>query len=79
MDISTCILCDKKLSFWNQPVFGKGKLKTEEKVCSSCFMKINNKSPLWPLSFINCDRSSLSAATGKGGQTIFLGKLPDFE
>jgi len=40
-----CNLCDKKLSFWNQPVFGKGILKSKEKICSSCFMKINKKSP----------------------------------
>lgn len=40
-----CILCNKKLSFWNQPVFGKGTLKSQDRICSSCFMKVNNKSP----------------------------------
>ncbi len=45
MDKNNCALCDKKLSFWNQPVFGKGILMTQEKICSSCFMRINNTSP----------------------------------
>tara|TARA_R110001583_G_scaffold33438_4_gene112926 strand:+ start:18580 stop:19191 length:612 start_codon:yes stop_codon:yes gene_type:complete len=40
-----CVLCDKKLSFWNQPIFGKGILKSNERVCSSCFMRINNNFP----------------------------------
>lgn len=42
---NNCILCNKKLSFWNQPIFGKGTLKSKERICSSCFIKINNKSP----------------------------------
>lgn len=45
MNISNCAICDKKLSFWNQPIAGKGTLQTSERICSSCFMKINNKSP----------------------------------
>jgi NAD-dependent DNA ligase len=40
-----CIICNKKLSFWNQPVFGKGTLQNGDKTCSSCFLKINKKSP----------------------------------
>lgn len=45
MNSSNCIICNKKLSFWNQPVFNKGTLSNGEKTCSSCFLKINNKSP----------------------------------
>ncbi len=41
----TCCICKKNLSFWNQPIFGKGVLLTFERVCSSCFLKINRKSP----------------------------------
>ncbi|MFB9052931.1 hypothetical protein ACFFVB_07540 [Formosa undariae] len=40
-----CILCEKPLYFWNQPIFGKGILKSLQRVCSSCFMRVNNKSP----------------------------------
>jgi len=40
-----CVICYKTLSFWNQPILNKGELKTKEKVCSVCYLKINNKSP----------------------------------
>lgn len=39
-----CVICEKKLSFWNQPLGGKGMLAGGEKLCSRCFLKVNWKS-----------------------------------
>lgn len=40
-----CAICDSKLTFWNTPVFGSGKLSSGDQVCSSCFRNINNVNP----------------------------------
>lgn len=42
---ASCGICSKGLSFWNQPLFTKHILTSGESLCTSCFMKINNKSP----------------------------------
>ncbi|MGE0569370.1 MAG: hypothetical protein AB7O73_15630 [Bacteroidia bacterium] len=45
MTKTKCGLCYKELSFWNQPLLKKLNLTSGERICSTCFMKVNRKSP----------------------------------
>lgn len=70
MENNTCAICNRKLSFWNQPIFGKGVLLTRERVCSSCFMKINNKSPKTATNLKKCRLDEIK---------VLLDRKPDSE